>query len=95
MPGDATLLRYEIAVPKESVCYMSWTVDAYDGLGILRTDDPEKGLVSILFPSCRRKETERLLSAFESEGIALKRLGVYDEEMKPDSPDDGGSIYGI
>jgi hypothetical protein len=90
MTGDATLLRCEIAAPKESICYMSWTVDAYDGLGFLRTDDPEKGLVSILFPSCRRDDLERLLGAFESEGIALKRLGVYDEGMKAYSPDNGG-----
>jgi hypothetical protein len=73
-----TLLRYEIAVPKEHICYMSWAIDAYDGLGFLRTDDPERGLVSILFPSCRRDELEGLLSAFEAEGINLSRVGVFD-----------------
>jgi hypothetical protein len=76
-----TLLRYGIAVPKEHICYMSWTIDAYDGLGFLRTDDAYKGLVSILFPSCRRDELESLLSAFEAEGINLSRIGVFDEKI--------------
>jgi hypothetical protein len=95
MPPDAALLRYEIAAPKASICYMSWVLDAYDGIGFLRTDDPGKGLLSILFPSCRRDEVECLLRAFESEGIALRRLGVYNEETMPGVPDNGGSRHGI
>ncbi|MDR1515858.1 MAG: DUF4911 domain-containing protein [Synergistaceae bacterium] len=83
MMETVTLLRREIIAPKESICYMSWTLDAYDGLGFLRTDDPEKGQVSILFPSCRLEELEGLLCAFESEGIALRRVGLYDEETRP------------
>jgi hypothetical protein len=91
MTEAATLLRRLIIAPKESVCYMSWTLDAYDGLGFLRTDDPEKGQVSILFPSCRLDEMEDLLGAFESEGIALRREGIYDEERGTEIFEHGGS----
>ncbi|MDR3353793.1 MAG: DUF4911 domain-containing protein, partial [Synergistaceae bacterium] len=51
--GDLDLLRYELSVPKRSICYLSWTIDAYEGVGFLRTDDSADGLVSILFPSVR------------------------------------------
>ena len=80
MNEGAALLRYGIVVPKEHICYVSWTIDAYDGLGFLRTDDPGEGRVSIFIPSCRRDELECLLDAFEAEGIKLRRLGIFDEK---------------
>jgi hypothetical protein len=80
MDEGAALMRYGVAVPKEHICYVSWTIDAYDGLGFLRTDAPEEGRVSIFFPSCRLDELECLLDAFEAEGIKLRRLGIFDEE---------------
>ena len=77
--GGLDLLAYELAVPKRSICYLSWMIDAYEGVGFLRTDDQTRGLVSVLFPSVRRDELERLLEAFESEGIPIERLGVRAE----------------
>jgi hypothetical protein len=77
----AELLRFELVVPRESIYYMSWTIDAYEGLGFLRTDDSARGLVSILFPSCLRQEIERLLDAFGAEGIEIHRRGVYPEQL--------------
>ncbi|MDR3255516.1 MAG: DUF4911 domain-containing protein [Synergistaceae bacterium] len=78
--GKPELFRYELKAPKEDICYMSWTIDAYEGMGFLRTDDPS-GLVSILFASGWREEVERLLSAFESEGIAIERGDVVVETL--------------
>jgi hypothetical protein len=74
---NAELLRRELILPREDICYVSWTIDAYEGIGFLRTDDPSKGLVSLFFPSCREEEIERLLDSFEAEGIGIRRLGVY------------------
>jgi hypothetical protein len=58
---------------------LSWIIDAHEGIGFLRTDDQARGLISVLFPSVRRDELERLLEAFESEGIPIERLGVRAE----------------
>ena len=69
-------LVYSLLVPKEDIYYISWTVDAYEGLAFLRTDDPSSGHVSLLFSSDYRQDVESLLDAFESEGIGITRLGV-------------------
>lgn len=67
---------YSLLVPKEDIYYISWTVDAYEGLAFLRTDDAAAGLVSLLFSSDYRADVESLLDAFLSEGIEIKRIGV-------------------
>ncbi len=67
---------YSLAVPKEEIFYISWTIDAYEGLGFLRTDDAPAGLVSILCPSEAAAQIEELLGAFEEEGIAIERRGI-------------------
>jgi hypothetical protein len=76
--GASELIRYELAVPRESICYISWTIDAYEGMGFLRTDDPS-GLVSVFLPAGWRDDFERLIGAFESEGISVERRGLYVE----------------
>jgi hypothetical protein len=85
--AESALLRYELTARRESICYMSWTIDAYEGVGFLRTDDPGSGLVSILFPSDWRDEIERVVDALESEGVVLERRGV--------SPENGEHIKSI
>ena len=75
------LLRYSLIVPRRDICYVSWTIDAYEGIGTLRTDDGDSGLVSVLFSMDYREELESLLDALESEGVHLERLGIYDDEL--------------
>ncbi|GHV52294.1 hypothetical protein FACS1894216_08180 [Synergistales bacterium] len=65
------LFRYELKVPREAICYMSWTIDAYDGVGFLVTDDPS-GMISIFCPNCFKDEMGRILDAFRREGIDIK-----------------------
>ena len=72
----AESLVYSLAVPKEDIYYISWTIDAYEGLGFLRTDDSALGLVSLLFSSDYAEDAESLLRAFEAEGISIKRMGI-------------------
>jgi hypothetical protein len=62
-----------VVVPRESINYISWTIDAYEGVGFLRTDDAASGRVSILTSSDCLDELESLLDAFESEGIKITR----------------------
>ena len=44
------LLCRSLVVPQKDIFYISWTVDAYEGLGFLRTDDARTGAVSLLYP---------------------------------------------
>lgn len=72
----AGLSRYSLAVPKSEIYYLSWTIDAYEGLGFLRTDDASEGLVSLFFPSEAADDVDALLGAFEKEGITIERRRV-------------------
>lgn len=76
----ASLLRYPIVTDRERIFYISWTVDAYEGLGFLRTDDAAEGRVSLFFTSDYRDEVEELLDAFVSEGIRIERAPIEIEE---------------
>ncbi|MDR1481310.1 MAG: DUF4911 domain-containing protein [Synergistaceae bacterium] len=71
-------LRYSLAVRREDICYLSWVIDSYDGMGFLVTDDSKLGLVSVLLSGDYKDELESLLDALESEGIAMKRFGVQE-----------------
>ena len=80
----ASLLRYPLVVDREQICYLSWTVDAYEGLGFLRTDDAGDaggGRVSLLFTSDYRGEVEALLDALIAEGMHIERGAVEVEEQ--------------
>jgi hypothetical protein len=73
------LLRFSLRVPREEICYMSWTVDGYEGVAFLRNES-EDGVVSVLCSEDYAAETDKIISAFEAEGIAVERLGVFSTE---------------
>lgn len=76
----ASLLRYSLTVPRENIYYISWTVDAYEGVGFLRTDDASAGAVSLLFSSDYLDEVEKLIDAFVAEGTGVKRVELVRED---------------
>jgi len=67
------LFRYLLKVPKEEIYYISWTIDAYDGVAFLKNEDAE-GIVSVFCSNDYIEETGKIISAFESEGIAVERV---------------------
>jgi hypothetical protein len=71
------LLRFALRVPREEICYMSWTIDGYGGVAFL-CNESGYGAVSVYCPEDYASETEKIISAFESEGIKIERLGVFD-----------------
>lgn len=76
----ASLLRYSLIIPKEEIYYVSWTVDAYEGLGFLRTDDASAGAVSLLFSSDYLEEVEKFIDSLADEGIDVKRADLSSED---------------
>lgn len=81
----SVLMRYALSVPKKEIYYISWTVDAYEGLGFTRTDDASEGMLSLLFPSGYLSEVESLLCALEAEGIGIERIGITEEGREDQS----------
>ena len=67
------LRRYLFRAPKEEIYYISWTIDAYDGVAFVKNED-EPGLVSVFCTEDYADETEKIISAFVSEGIEIKRI---------------------
>ncbi|MDR1470999.1 MAG: DUF4911 domain-containing protein [Synergistaceae bacterium] len=68
------MVRYALKVPKEEVFYMSWTIDAYEGVAFLR-NEAEPGVVSVICSQDYASEAESIIEAFELEGIPIERLG--------------------
>jgi len=73
------LWRIKARVPQRDIFYVSWTIDSYDGIGFVRTDDPEEGFLSVFTTKGFREEVLGLLRAFEAEGIPVEVLG--EEEV--------------
>ena len=75
--------RYLLRAPKEEIYYISWIIDACDGVAFVKNEE-EPGLLSVFCTSDYALETEKIISLFESEGIKIERLGeelreIYDE----------------
>jgi len=61
-----------IRLPREWIFSLSWTVDAYEGIGFVRTDDALKRTVSLFCPTEQEGEVLALLEALRKEGIPLE-----------------------
>lgn len=75
------MVRYRIQTDPSSIFYISWTVDAYEGIGFVRTDSPREGWISLFCPACSRNEVDILLRAFQAEGIPIRILEVEMESL--------------
>ena len=67
--------RYLLRAPREELYYISWTIDAYEGVAFVKNEE-EPGLLSIFCTEHYAGETERIISAFESEGIKIEHLNA-------------------
>ena len=65
--------RYLLRAPKEEIYYISWTIDAYEGVAFVKNED-EPGLLSVFCSADYAGETEKIISAFEYEGIKIECL---------------------
>ena len=65
--------RYLLRAPKEEIYYISWIIDAYDGVAFVKNED-EPGLLSVFCSSDYAGETKKIISALVSEGIKIEWL---------------------
>lgn len=66
------MVRISVCLPRKWIFSLSWTVDAYEGIGFVRTDDALKGIVSLFCPAEQEEEALALLKALRKEGIPLE-----------------------
>ena len=69
MKPDIEALHF--TVPQKDIYYISWIIDAAEGIGFLQTDDPRLGRITIFSPEEQKKHVYSLVSALRTEGINI------------------------
>ena len=48
-------------IDRREIAFLKFILEAYDGIGIIKTQDPDRGVISILIaPGCQKQVTEIL-----------------------------------
>ena len=66
------LAKLHLTIPEKDIFYVSWNLDACDGLGILQTDDAKCGKVTIFTPDCQLQELYAFIDGQIADGIDIK-----------------------
>lgn len=70
------LVSVRLTVPLEDICYLSWNLDACEGLGFLQTDDAERGSVTVFTPEELLPELMDFIEGHRKENIEIKVNGI-------------------
>jgi hypothetical protein len=76
-----TLKGYAVSltVPEKDIYYISWNLDACDGLGFLCTDDPKNGKVTVITSHELMNDLYDFIKGLCSEGIEITIDSVGEE----------------
>ncbi len=66
-------------VPHEDIYYISWIIDAAEGIGFLQTDDAKAGKITVFTPVGQEKYLLSLMESLRAEGIQIT-ANTDDEE---------------
>ena len=69
MKPEIRELRF--TVPHEDIYYISWIIDAAEGIGFLRTDDAKAGKITVFTPVGQEEYLLSLMDALRAEGIPI------------------------
>ena len=65
-----------LKVSQKDIYYISWTIDACEGLGLLKTDDPKKGEVTVFTPSELVGDMLGCIEGLRNEGLEISIINV-------------------
>jgi hypothetical protein len=66
-------------VDRREIAFMKFIFEAYDGIAVMRTTDPAKGIIKLhIAPGCK-EQVERILQDLEKE-ILIQRLATEPSE---------------
>ena len=77
------ICEVRLTVPQKDIYYISWIIDAAEGLGFLRTDDAKAGRVTIYTPKELYGDLMGLVGALRAEGLEIQK--TEEEDDKPAS----------
>ena len=71
-------------VDRSEIAFIKFIFEAYDGLAVLRTTDPAKGIIKLhIAPGCEA-QVDRILQDLKKE-ILIQRLATTPFEAYPDA----------
>jgi len=73
-------IKIKFIANRNQILYINSILDSYDGIGIMRTIDREKGHIAIYSTESQYKKVLDLLKALKREGIYIKDISVERSE---------------
>lgn len=65
------VLELRLKVPQKDIYYISWNLDACEGLGLLKTDDAAAGRITLFTPACQLETILGFIQGHRAEGIEI------------------------
>ena len=79
-PSD--MIQLILSTNPAFIVLISWIVSEYDGIGFIRTDDSQKGILSFFCPHERAEEGRILMEKLSEEGIPVKIEEIKEFEKR-------------
>lgn len=67
-----SIVELRLKVQRKDIYYISWNLDACEGLGILRTDNAREGGITIFSPERQLNSLLEFIEGHRAEGISIK-----------------------
>ena len=74
-------IRIKLCICRSDIVYLNSIIDSYDGVGIVRTVDKEKGEVIIYSSNSMYRWVIGILDALKNEGVKLNILELEKSEL--------------
>jgi len=72
MKNEIKSYEYFIQTAKKDIDYINKIIEAYEGLGIVRTIDPKAGTIKIISLECYKDEIHRILNSLKNDGVEIE-----------------------
>lgn len=67
--------KWVFRVNREAIHYLRTTIEAYDGMAVVRTADPQSAIIELsIAPGCEELVSKLIQSLRDKEGIRLESL---------------------
>ncbi|MGA1862648.1 DUF4911 domain-containing protein [Deferribacter thermophilus] len=73
-------VRLKFITDKKDIIYLNAIIDSYEGIGIVRTIDKEKGKVVVYSTNGLYKYALEVLDSLKKEGVKIENLVIEESE---------------
>ncbi len=73
-------VKIKFIANRNQILYINSILDSYDGIGIMRTIDREKGRIAVYSTESQYEKVLKLLKALKREGIYISDISVERSE---------------